>query len=263
MEAARADWRKKAVTEDNREIAQFYDEFVSSQERAAFNERHAFLRNLLVALGLRDDSNVLELGCGIGVITALVARLNTRGRILAVDLSPASIEKAHQRLSWARNVELATADVVDYRSPANLEFDYVTLFDVLEHIPVARHRQLFDGITRSMREGTQLVVNIPTHDYLQYLHEHEPTTLQVVDQPLRVEEVLAATASVGLELTFFARYGVWLKDEYQVLVFRSASPFRRMPIKQLPRSRRGLDRLLRAIQKRIPGNSLLWWLGVN
>ena len=69
------------------EISQFYDEFVQRQLKIGANERLISLYKRLLHLGLKEDSRVLELGCGVGIFTKLLGKKISSGLIEAVDLS--------------------------------------------------------------------------------------------------------------------------------------------------------------------------------
>jgi cyclopropane fatty-acyl-phospholipid synthase-like methyltransferase len=255
--------RRPPLTHDKTPIALFYDAFVPQQRRAAFNERHLFLAELLVALGLKEGSTVLELGCGIGVITSLIARRNRGGRIVAVDLSPASIEAARASLVWARNVEFACADVVEYSAPAGFEPTFVTLFDVLEHIPIEQHAALFGKVARHMTLETELVINIPSPGHLEYLRRHEPEKLQIVDQPLPADHLVRVASGAGLDLAFFVTYSLWMRDDYQVMSFRLRRAFRKEALGKPSRWTHRWQVLFQRLATRTRRRSLLWWLGAR
>jgi trans-aconitate 2-methyltransferase len=69
-------------------------------------------RDVLMRLELRGDETVLDAGCGTGRVTeALVERL-PRGRVIAVDGSPAMVEQARSRLP-ADRVEVRQSDLAE------------------------------------------------------------------------------------------------------------------------------------------------------
>jgi trans-aconitate 2-methyltransferase len=224
------------VANETELIREFYDHRAPRQEAAAFNERHQFLYQVLLGLGLNKRSRVLELGCGIGATTSLIARTATHGRILAVDLSPASVERAQARLSARHCVEVTVGDVVTFRTPDR--FDLVTLFDVLEHVPMDRHGTLFESLAGHVSDDTVLVINIPNPAYIQYLRTHEPASLQVVDLPVWADHVMTLAYAEGLTLESFRTYSLWVRDDYQVMVFRRKKPFVAAPTSPPPAWRR-------------------------
>ncbi len=57
----------------------------------------------LEELGVRADEKVVDIGCGTGNLTrALLARLSSQGKVIAVDISPRMIELAQRKVSDPR-----------------------------------------------------------------------------------------------------------------------------------------------------------------
>src|ERR1035437_7967928 len=121
-------------------IADFYNNFMSYQIKSGINDRIYNLKKRLDKLGIKNYSNILEIGCGIGSMTYLLTRKVRRGKIESVDISPESINYAKQHLKRP-NLQLTSADVMQYE-PVNHPFDYILMFDALEHIPIENHALL-------------------------------------------------------------------------------------------------------------------------
>jgi SAM-dependent methyltransferase len=93
-----------------------------------------FLRRVGISAGMR----VLELGCGIGEVTLITARLiGPHGSLLSIDLDGAAVETARARIASAghRNVRIEVADVLTHE-PGQL-FDAVIGRHILIHTPDA------------------------------------------------------------------------------------------------------------------------------
>lgn len=205
------------------EIESFYDKFSDTQKKIAYNERHFHMLDRLLNLGLQKDSNVLELGCGIGVISSLVCKVLKTGVLVATDISPKNIEIAKKR-NANRNAQFFVGDAVKFERK-EITYDFITLFDVLEHIHVDSHNELFSNVVSHMSEETKLVVNIPNPEYLRHLHNSSPESLQIIDQPLPLIEILKATELNDLNLKFFETYDLWKKDESQFMLFEKRTEF--------------------------------------
>ncbi len=77
------------------DLKAFYDEYVGRQLAVGVNERHHAILRWLRRFGLCRGDRVLEIGCGVGTLTGLIASaIGPEGFLLAVDLSPKSIEAA-------------------------------------------------------------------------------------------------------------------------------------------------------------------------
>jgi ubiquinone/menaquinone biosynthesis C-methylase UbiE len=65
------------------EVTEFYDEYVVEQANTGINDRIYGVYERLIGLGLNAHSTVLELGCGIGMMTSLLKRTVNQGKIHA------------------------------------------------------------------------------------------------------------------------------------------------------------------------------------
>src|SRR5690242_7732747 len=68
-------------------------------------------RRMLLEAGLRPGMRVADLGCGVGMVTALLAELvGPDGHVVAVDASGAQLAQARDRLrAWAANASFVEA----------------------------------------------------------------------------------------------------------------------------------------------------------
>jgi len=201
------------------EVKQFYDDFVGHQLEVSFNERHLLLFRELKQLGLSAHSIVLELGCGIGVMTSLIARQVNQGSIEAVDISPGSVAEAKKHLKQQHNVRFVVADLKHYESSMT-DFDIITLLDVLEHIPEEDHADLFTKISKLMHMQSVFFISIPTPDSIVYEKSHSPGNVQIIDQELSADLLISRAYQAGLELDFFKTIGIWAANDYHLLAFR-------------------------------------------
>lgn len=215
---------------NKKDIVEFYNGFARYQQKAAFNERHEFLYSFLKELGLCRSSRVLELGCGVGVITSLMARTVREGPITALDLSPDAIELARHN-SVGKNVSFQSGDILEF-DPKGATYDFITLFDVLEHIPLENQSSLFKALTGWMSDDTLLVVNIPNPEQTRYLRERRPEKLQVIDLELTADALTRSAYENGLVLDFFMTYDIWQKKDYQVMTFRKRAAYREIEVKR-------------------------------
>lgn len=208
---------------DNQKIVDYYDPLLTTYLESGINDRIYHLYKRLLGLGLKPDSNVLELGSGIGTLTFLISKYIKDGKIEAVDLSPKFIEFSKQRIK-KRNITFVVADVVTYQ-PSAKNFDFITLFDIIEHIPVEKHNDLFHNLAGFINENTKVLINIPNPASIEYDRIHNPETLQIIDQPLPLALILENLEKNGMTLTSFETYSVWLKNDYQFFVVEKKKAF--------------------------------------
>jgi trans-aconitate 2-methyltransferase len=211
---------------DKNEVIEFYDEFAEAQQDSGINDRIYGLYQRLKSLGLKKSSNVLELGCGVGTLTYLLSKTVREGQVEAVDISPKSITVCRQKIQHP-SIRFAAGDVVNY-SPSRQHFDFITLFDVLEHIPLERHEELWHNLARLCGPHTRIVINIPNPDSIEFDREHHPELLQVIDLPLPLSVLVPHFDKAGLELLYFETYSIWVENDYQFMVLRKKRPYQEM-----------------------------------
>jgi trans-aconitate 2-methyltransferase len=202
-------------------IADFYDHFTKRQLAVGVNQRHHAIRDIVLAQGLDPGMRVLEMGCGVGTLTGLLARHLRKGELVAVDLSPVSIEKARIALKGLGHVRLIVADVVNDALPG--PFDRILLPDVLEHIPVVLHPALLRRIKADLAKAGRVIIHSPTPEYIEFLRRSRPELLQVVDQPLHLAPLATAIEAAGLIITRYQRHRIWAAvPEYMAIVLEHA-----------------------------------------
>lgn len=110
-------------------------------------------RAVLDALTLRGDETVMDAGCGTGRLTALLAERVPRGKVVALDASPAMIDVARQELaSFGERVRLVRATLGQDALPGGVDvvFSTATFHWVLDH------DELFRSIAAALVPGGRL-----------------------------------------------------------------------------------------------------------
>lgn len=100
-------------------------------------------------------SRILEVGCGEGAVTEILAQTFPDAQILAIDLS----ERAG-RLYRGRNdgVEFVVTTVQQVAQEYRGQFDLIMLSDVLHHIPEDLRGEIIDAISAAMAPGARFVL---------------------------------------------------------------------------------------------------------
>ena len=213
---------------DRKHITEFYDKYVNHQLQNAYNVRHFMLFDELINFGLKEDSNVLELGCGIGVITSMIGTYAHNGMTIGVDISPKSIKAAQKKVTL-KNITFFAADIleIDHTSKS---FDFITLFDVMEHIPIDKHTNLFEQLAKHVSDDTKVIINIPNPSFIEYLHRHESNKLQVIDQPVWADGLLGSAYKAGFVLKQFRTYDIWTEEDYQLMLFQKKVHYQKIQL---------------------------------
>jgi trans-aconitate 2-methyltransferase len=210
--------------EQKDQVVSFYDQFAEKQQKTGINSRHLSILAKVKDAGLLSTHRVLEVGCGIGTVSHLLATQVSKGKVLAVDISPESIEKAQVLWKSQTNLQFEVSDMSDF-DKKDQTFDFFVFPDVLEHIPVDQHFQLFQNISKHAHQDSVIFIHIPSPRYLQWMIENEPAKLQVIDQPLDSGELIKNITANGFYLEKMETYPLFFDEkDYQYFIFRAAKP---------------------------------------
>ena len=209
------------AAEEQDKVVRFYDQFAEKQEKTGINSRHLSILDKAKQAGLKSNHRILEVGCGIGTVSHLLATQVPQGKLLAVDISPESIEKA--RVLWKKqgNLKFDVSDMSDFNLPGET-FDFFVFPDVLEHIPVAQHARLFENIQRHAHADSVVLIHIPAPRYLEWMIANQPEKLQVIDQPLDTGTLVQTLGVACFYLEKMETYALFFQEkDYQYFVFRA------------------------------------------
>jgi trans-aconitate 2-methyltransferase len=209
----------------SRDVTAFYDGYVDRQTNVGINRRHEAILAWLRRFGLQPDSRVLEIGCGVGTLTQLLAEALPQGSVHGIDLSPKSIAAGRERLTSFGNVQLEAGDVLEVDLKG--QYDVVVLPDVIEHVPLEVHDTLFGRVASWVKDDGFVLLHYPNPHHLEWCHEHHPENLQIVDQPIHADVLLAHTYRHNLHLDYLERYSIWFREgDYVVAVLRPSTELR-------------------------------------
>jgi 2-polyprenyl-3-methyl-5-hydroxy-6-metoxy-1,4-benzoquinol methylase len=205
-----------------RQIQEFYDGHAEHvQGKVGVNIRHRSIMRRLRRAGLGRAHHVLEIGCGTGTLTSLLAKRVTSGSIHAVDISEQAVRMARKRFAGNAAVTVEVNDMSAFA--VHKRFDLIVLPDVLEHIPEEQHAALFATLAAHLAPSGVVCIHIPDPFALDWLRKERPEVLQIVDQSLAIAPMVERFAAHGLLLDRFERYGLWTKEpDYNWIEFRRA-----------------------------------------
>lgn len=159
-------------------------------------------RHLVGALPWTGRERVLDIGCGSGLQTFLIAR--RAGHVTGLDIDPGFIAQARwyaDRVRGCGRVDFEDRPLAEagYQDGA---FDRVFSICVLEHIP--GHREILAECRRILRPGGEIVFSVDTlaaidDEELRARHRREHKVVQYYT-PDGLRELLTATGFVDVEL---------------------------------------------------------------
>ena len=123
-------------------------------QQASSHQKEWGLR-LIQELNVGGNEEILDLGCGDGGLTAHLAELVPRGRVLGIDASVGMIAAARERQASAANLAFLLGDIseLSFDSEFDIVFSNATLHWVKDHEPMLRN------LYRSLKPGGVLRIN--------------------------------------------------------------------------------------------------------
>lgn len=194
----------------NSKVSEYYDQYTTNQKKIGISVRHRLIFKKLKKIGLKRDSNVLEIGCGIGTVSSLIIKHCKKGKFVGVDISPKSIEIASFNFSNNKNATFVCDDMTSFKS--NLIFDFIVFPDVLEHIPVHEHENIFKVISELSHSNTKVLINIPEPETLNWVRKYSPEKLQIIDQSLSMQDLLNSCYKYGFKLESMIPYSIHMNE---------------------------------------------------
>jgi 2-polyprenyl-3-methyl-5-hydroxy-6-metoxy-1,4-benzoquinol methylase len=220
---------------------EFYERFspkVGTLDWTQLNDRHEQLK-LFVNDVLEGASglSLLDVGCGAGVLTAHLARFGT---VTGIDLSSSALRIARELVPRATFIA-GSLEVLD----ADARFDFISLFDVLEHIPGSERPDFLRQVADLLAPGGILFASTPYPDFTEWRRRSGATDLQIVDESVRLVDVAMEAADAGLTVLRYQAFDLWAgSPEYQLFVL-GAPPLEPGGPPRL--RRRQLDRRMRLL----------------
>jgi trans-aconitate 2-methyltransferase len=119
------------------------------------NERTRPVHDLLAQLPTRPVANAVDIGCGPGNSTELLARRYPQAVVTGLDSSAEMIEAARKRLP---DVHFELGDIATWQAPEN-QFDLILANAVLQWLP--HHGSLLPALLGKLAKGGSLAAQIP------------------------------------------------------------------------------------------------------
>jgi ubiquinone/menaquinone biosynthesis C-methylase UbiE len=158
--------------------------------------------NLFRRAGLARGMNVLDVGCGLGDVSFLAARLvGENGSVLGIDRAPSSVETARRRAEYdgVTHATFVEADLTTFRPDRS--FDAIVGRLVLLYVPDAP--SALRRLSRAVRPGG--VTAFREYDMSQAAQEPESQLFSQVHRWI-LEAISAAGAQANMGTKLYATY---------------------------------------------------------
>lgn len=174
------------VTVTQMRIPQFGAQYLEQARRQLFARHPDYLPYLLHHLDIHPGMTVLEVGCGSGVYTRLMAsRLQGEGRAVGVDVQPGLVEAATrhaQAEGWGQLIEYLVGDALALPFP-DASFDLVFCNSLLWLLPDPA--RALSEMRRVLRPGGRALAAEPDGGLV---HSYDPDRPRLSELELRFQE---------------------------------------------------------------------------
>jgi trans-aconitate 2-methyltransferase len=242
---------------DREAIEGFYGEFslrVGLRDWRVPNARHEQLKVLVAdALeGHHRNARVLDIGCGTGVMSDFMSRFGT---VTGIDFSEPAVQLAAQMVPHA---SFRAGSLVDANLPST-GFDLITMFDVLEHVPVSERASFAQELGRVLSAQGTLIASTPHPHLTAWMRNERQDLMQVVDEAVELSELTELLALFDLTLTRYATFDVDRSGpQYHLMMFE-----RGLQAGGAPRRSAALQRRLKLVDNRITHRARRWVAGAR
>ncbi|HHE31830.1 MAG TPA: methyltransferase domain-containing protein [Chlorobaculum parvum] len=128
-------------------------EFDGKRYEKASTHQQEWGRKLIAELGLKGRERVLDLGCGDGSLTAVIAGLLPEGEVVGIDASRGMIDAALPKSGGNLYFRLLDIDDLDFDNEFDLIFSNAALHWVKDH------EKLLRNVRRALRPGGRVRFN--------------------------------------------------------------------------------------------------------
>jgi cyclopropane-fatty-acyl-phospholipid synthase len=177
----------------------FFDRPDQSLDEAQLNK----LRTTVRRLGISAGMSVLDIGCGWGALTRMIARESEAERIVGITLAEEQRKLAQERIDIEHGNRLRYL-LEDYRNHAAQNagaYDRIVSVGMFEHVGKHQHVAYFDAIKTMLKSGGAALVH-------SIIRPHKGTTSPWVDRYVfpggyipMLAEIVASATKAGLRLT--------------------------------------------------------------
>ena len=207
-------------------IQNFYDSFSYSMVQSnrlsiGGNKRVEKVKDTLRRF-VRASDVVLEIGCGIGVLSEFMIKKCGVKKVIGIDISGNNINYARATVR-CKNIDFIQADILEKGKIAEIIKDNepvncVLMADVIEHIPVENHKMLFQSLMPYLTNEARLILTYTSYIYTEYLKIHKPDLLQPVDEVISWDKLHDIESYVSGIVIYYELHDIWKKKDFAHVV---------------------------------------------
>jgi len=231
----------------NREsVVSYYDEHVKNKlnDYIVVNPRIEYGWKTIKKFAPNKPLRILEVGCGMGSISARMHKRWPDAVITGMDISTMSIQIAQKLFA---DDKLNFIESILTPDTFNEQFDLVIFMDVYEHIAVTDRPDVHAALAKILRNKGKIILTVPTPHNLIWSLVNKPETMQPVDEHISYDVIGKLAADTGTEVILYEKKNVWNIGDYSHIVLEKnddfeAAFFTPKPVTATQRSNRILNK---------------------
>jgi SAM-dependent methyltransferase len=137
-----------------REVLTLYPD-LSPLERLYLRLRFSLLGIAQLECHLPREGRIIDLGCGYGYFSNLLAMSSLKREVLGVDLDTQRIEKARRSVGKRSGISFLQQEISRWSIPT---CDGIAMIDLLHYFPESEQDELLDRCYRSLAPGGKLLL---------------------------------------------------------------------------------------------------------
>ena len=190
------------------------------------NKRINAASNFIIK-NITPNSIILEIGCGIGILTERISKKLKNGFIWACDISDQNIWYSKKTIK-KNNIDFFVADILDQfniiKTKVTKPIDIFVFSDVIEHLPKQRHTELFDNLKSISSANSKILLTFPSEYYQEYLKKNNPDELQIVDEVITISHINSLAEKFDYVIAYFTVVDLWMNNQYVHCIMKNNSP---------------------------------------
>ncbi|MCG3200613.1 MAG: Ubiquinone biosynthesis O-methyltransferase [Gammaproteobacteria bacterium] len=129
-----------------------------SREFGPRSDAH-MVRYAQAAEWVRPGDTVLDCACGLGYGSAILAARSAAGRVIGVDIDPASVSYAQRHFAARYGIEFMASSGTDLAAIPDRSIDLIASFETIEH--VEDYHALIAEFARVLKPDGRIVASVP------------------------------------------------------------------------------------------------------
>ena len=146
-----------------------------------------------------NGSKILEVGCGVGAQTEIIAKRNVNCQFISIDISKDSIVQAKRKIEnqGINNVEFRLTDVRELINKEEEEYDHIFICFILEHL--SNPLEILKNLKKLLKSNGTITIIEGDHGSTLFYPDNEYSR-RLVNSQVKLQQRKGGNANIGREI---------------------------------------------------------------